>query len=94
MWTFTVEIGPANLERANWIVVDALVDTGASTTTAPSSVLRELGIVPIMTKDFRFAQGEVRSMQIGQAWIRIEGQEFVTQVVFNEEGTTPRAIAL
>ncbi len=47
-----------------------------------------------MQKSFRFAQGEVRSLDVGQAYIRIEGQEFITQVVFNEEGTTPLLGAL
>ena len=69
--------------------MDALVDTGASTTTLPSSILTELGVEPIMQKSFRFAQGETRSLDVGQAFIRIEGQEFITQVVFNDEGTTP-----
>ena len=74
--------------------MDALVDTGASTTSLPSSMLRELGIEPIMRKSFRFAQGEISHMDVGQAFIRIEGQEFITQVVFNEEGTTPLLGAL
>ena len=94
MGTFSVSIGLAGLERNNWIAVDALVDTGASTTSLPSSTLKELGIEPIMKKSFRFAQGEIKNLEVGQAFIRIEGQEFITQVVFNEEGTTPLLGAL
>ena len=94
MGTFSVSIGLAGLGRNNWITLDALVDTGASTTSLPSSILRELGVVSIMQKNFRFAQGEIRNLDIGQAFIRIEGQEFITQVVFNEEGTTPLLGAL
>lgn len=94
MGTFSVSIGLAGLGRNNWITVDALVDTGASTTSLPSSLLSGLGIEPMMQKSFRFAQGEVRSLDVGQAYIRIEGQEFITQVVFNEEGTTPLLGAL
>ncbi len=94
MGTFTVEIALANLDRASWVSVDALVDTGASTTTVPGSLLRQLGIAPIMQQNFRFAQGEVRSLDVGQVWIRVEGQEFITQVVFNAEGTTPLLGAL
>ena len=74
--------------------MDALVDTGASTTSLPSSILRNLGVEPIMQKSFRFAQGEIRNLDVGQAYIRIEGQEFITQVVFNEEGTSPLLGAL
>lgn len=94
MGTFYVSIGLAGLGRNNWITVDALVDTGASTTSLPSSMLRELGVEPIMRKSFRFAHGEIRHLDVGQAFIRIEGQEFITQVVFNEEGTTPLLGAL
>ena len=28
-------------------------------------------------------------MEIGQAWVRFEGQEFLTHVLFNDEGTPP-----
>lgn len=28
-------------------------------------------------------------MEIGQIWIRIEGREVITQVMFNDEGTEP-----
>ena len=74
--------------------MDALVDTGASTTSLPSSMLRELGIEPIMRKSFRFAQGEVREMPVGEARIRLAGKEFTTQFVFNDEGTAPLLGAL
>jgi predicted aspartyl protease len=33
-------------------------------------------------------------MDVGQAWVRIEGEEIVTLVLFNEEGTTPLLGAL
>ena len=92
--TFSVSIGLSGLGRDNWITLDALVDTGASTTSVPSSLLRRLGVEPIMQKSFRFAQGDVRELDVGQAYIRVEGQEFITQVVFNEEGTTPLLGAL
>ena len=94
MGTFSVSIGLAGLGRNSWITLDALVDTGASTTSLPSSMLRGLGIDPIMQKSFRFAQGDVRDLDVGQAYIRIQGQEFITQVVFNAEGTTPLLGAL
>lgn len=57
-------------------------------------MLRRLGVRPVSTERFRFAQGEVRELPVGYTWIRIEGQEFITQVVFNEEGTSPLLGAL
>ena len=96
MGTFSVqiEIGDANRER--WVPMDALVDTGATMTSAPGSLFRELGIEPVSKQLFEFAQGEVRLMDIGYTWVRFEGQEILTQVLFNEEGAPPLlgAIAL
>lgn len=89
MGTFHIEIGIGDERGERWQTMDALVDTGASTTSVPGSILRELAVRPFMTKRFRFAQGEVREMPIGQTWIRLAGQEFITQVIFNEEETAP-----
>ena len=33
-------------------------------------------------------------MEVGQAWLGVEGQEIITQVLFKEEGTTPLLGAL
>ena len=76
-------------EREHWTPLDALVDTGASIAAAPASVLREMGVTPLMRQTFRFAQGGVREMDVGQTWVRLEGKEVVTLVLFNDEGTPP-----
>ena len=87
MGTFYLAIELGDEQGANWRTLDALVDTGASTTSVPASVLRQLGIRPLYTERFRFAQGEVREMPVGETRIRLAGKEFTTQFVFNEEGT-------
>ena len=76
--------------------MSALVDTGATMTAVPASVLRQLGVKPATRKAFQFAQGEVRTMDVGYARVRVEDQEIITQVLFNDEGTPPLlgAIAL
>lgn len=94
MGTFPMQIAVGDPERRRWTTLDALVDTGASITAVPSSVLRELGVTPLAQERFRFAQGETRLMDIGQTWVRVEGRERVTLVLFNEEGTTPLLGAL
>ncbi len=33
-------------------------------------------------------------MDVGQTWLRVQGEEITTQVLFNEEGTTPLLGAL
>ncbi len=81
MGAFYMAIELGDEQGANWRPVDALVDTGASTTSVPASVLRELGVRPVSTERFRFAQGEVRELPVGYAWIRFARKELLTQVI-------------
>lgn len=94
MGTFSVPISIGDPQGENWIEFDALVDTGASVTSVPGSILRELGVTPVSSRGFRFAQGERRRMDMGRTWISVEGREEVTLVVFNDEGTLPLLGAL
>lgn len=94
MGTFFVEIEVGDFAGTRWVPVEALSDTGASTSSLPGSILRGLNVEPKRENTFRFAQGEVRRMSIGQAYIRIMGEEFITDFIFNDEGTTPLLGAL
>ncbi len=89
MGTFSVEIEISAQDNGRWQGMAALVDTGASITSAPASVLRELGVRPTTKQLFQFAQGETRVMDVGYAMLRFEGREIITQVLFNDEGTSP-----
>ena len=89
MGTFSIEIGIGNPERSRWRTIEALVGTGATITAIPASVLRDLGIEPSARRSFKSAHGEPREMDIGDAWVRVEGQETPTPVLFNDEGSTP-----
>ena len=81
-------------QRDRWTSLEALVDTGASISSAPASVLQDLGVTPLLRQSFRFGQGEVRHMDVGQTWIRVEDREVITLVLFNEEDTQPLLGAL
>ncbi len=94
MGIFSVPISIGDSQRERWVDLDALVDTGASITAVAGSLLQELGITPLFKQSFRFAQGDVREMDVGQAWIRVEDKEVVTLVLFNDEGTQPLLGAL
>lgn len=94
MESLSIPISIGDQERERWTTLDALVDTGASITSVPASVLRDLGVAPMTRQNFQFGQGEVRLMDVGQTWMRIEGREVVTLVLFNEEGTLPLLGAL
>ena len=94
MGTFHIAISIGDEQGENWRSINALVDTGASTTSAPASILRELGVQPVTTQRFQFAQGEVRELPIGYTWLRFAGKQLITQVIFNAEGTMPLLGAL
>ena len=94
MGTFHVSITIGDPEGENWVELDAMIDTGASITSVPASILRQLGVSPLMQKRFRFGQGETRTMDVGRTWLRVVDAEIWTQVLFNEENTTPLLGAL
>ena len=94
MGTFRVQINIGDSQGERWTSLDALVDTGASVVSAPASVLQDLNIAPVMRQTFRSAHGEVREMELGRTWVRFEGREVMTLVVFNDEGSTPLLGAL
>ena len=89
MSTFAVPIAVRGLEDQDWVDMEALVDTGSSICSAPASLLQRLKVQPLANREFEFGQGEVRNLDIGQMWVRIEGREVITPVMFNEEGTEP-----
>ena len=94
MGTFSVPIAIGDPQGENWVELDALVDTGASIVSVPASLLIDLGVKPAAQHRFRFAQGGVRNMDIGEARIRVDGLETGTLVAFNDEGTPPLLGAL
>ena len=94
MGTFSLEIQIGDSARERWVTLEALVDTRASITSMSASILRELGVEPVTSERFKFAQGEVREMKIGYTWVRFAGEEVLTQILFNEESTRPLLGAL
>ena len=63
--------------------------TGASFTTLPSSLLRELGIEATGKRGFLLADGRRVEMDYGQAWATIDGESVVTIVVFGKDEAPP-----
>lgn len=95
MGCFNVRIDISNREQPERrITLNALVDTGAFLSSAPASVLHEIGVSPIRRQGFRFADGSSKPMDVGEVLIRINGSESTTQVVFNDEDTQPLLGAL
>ena len=94
MGTFSTQIDIGPLDRKKWERLDALVDTGASASAVPASLLRELGVEPLFRQSFTYASGQVQHMDMGQMWLRLGEREIITLVLFNDEGSEPLLGAL
>ena len=85
MGTFRVplEIGNPSTQVAR--TVDALVDTGATFSMVPSSLLRGLGLEPFMTVTFRIANGETVECPTAWATFSAAGRSVMARVIFGPE---------
>lgn len=86
MGTFSVDVWVGNLFAGTGTSVSALVDTGATNSMLPSSLLNELGIEPVETRFARVADG--RRLEFQTAWARLsaQGRNAVARVAFGPEG--------
>ena len=89
MGTFRVNIEIGDPEGTRYQAVNALVDTGASYTTVPGSILSGLGVPPHDQLTFILADGRRIRRDVGRTWILINGKSEITLVVSGEEGTDP-----
>jgi len=63
------------------------VDTGATYTVLPSSLLQRLGVAALRRVRLRLTDGRVVERNLGEVGIEIEGYRVsATPVVFGEEG--------
>ena len=94
MGTFqvTIEIGDPDGQR--YETVDALVDSGATYTTMPGSLLRQLGVSPHSKRNFLLADGTRIERDFGQTWVSLQGEQDISPVVFGDEGAMPLLGAL
>ena len=85
MGTFSVPIEIGNPDGTQYRTVHALVDTGASHTTIPAPLLRELGVPVHDQVTFILADGRNIQRDVGRTWIRIDGRSEITIVVFGDQ---------
>ena len=88
MGTFTVQAivwNPHNPEKR--LILGLVVDTGATYTTLPASILEKLGVTPIRVIRVRLADNRVVERLVGEIGIEIEGyRASATPVIFGDEG--------
>ena len=89
MGTFRVRIEVGDPQGARFEAVDALVDTGASHTSLPRPLLERMAVKPHASGIFELAEGRQVEFAIGRTWVRIDGREEITLVVFGDEGSEP-----
>ena len=82
-----MEIGDPQGDRFEPVRV--LVDSCAAYTILPSSLLDKLSVEPHDTRNFQMADGRVIRRGYGRTWIRLDGREEISPVIFWDEGTIP-----
>lgn len=87
VFTISAEIGDPSGQH--YEAVELTVDTGSTYTTLPGSFLRQFGVIPARKQRFVLADGRTVDGDVGQTWLRLEGQTQMTVVAFTEEGTPP-----
>ena len=86
--TFYVDFILWNWERAVSRSVSALVDTGASMTQVPTSVLEELGVDRQYSERFLLADGSRTELSVGEVRMELVGKLRTINVVFGAEGSS------
>ena len=89
MGTFQVEMEIGDPQGQRYERVNALVDSGATYSTVPSSMLRSLGVVPHGTRRFVMADGTRIERDFGRTWVRLDGQEDIVPVIFSDDTLSP-----
>lgn len=89
MGTFEVSFQVGDLAGHQFVEVEALVDTGSTYTSIPRNILVNLGVVVQSRRPFRLADESVVEYAIGNAMVRLNGEELAVVVVFADEDSPP-----
>ena len=86
MGTFSVMVNVGNPSGGGQVEIEALVDTGASDSTFPASLLEHLRPAPRSQVNYALADGTEVRFGRGQAVINIDGRDGICPVIFVPEG--------
>ena len=67
----------------------ALVDTGASYSMFPRSMLERLGIATLERHGFELADRSIVEYDVGEALLRVNGRDRTTSVIFGDDDAEP-----
>ena len=85
MGNFRITLGVSAQGGSHFEYVDALVDTGATYTQLPESLLRSLSIVPLGNLSFRLANGQSVMRDVSEAPMRIGDMVRTSPVIFGDD---------
>ena len=86
-----MELFPTAIEVGNptdgvFVEIEPIVDTGATYSMLPSSLLKEkLGLAPLEEMTFTLADGSRQAYGLGEARFKYEGRERTSPVIFGPE---------
>ena len=84
--TFYADFTLLSRDRTRSRTLNGLVDTGASYTMVPASILEELGVEREDTETFILADGSRREMSIGLVAMELDGRRRSVYAIFGAEG--------
>ena len=87
MGTFNEFFDIAAASDGPFETIEAMVDTGATYTWVPASILRRLGVEAIDSETFILADGSSIERPVGEAVVRLDGRVRTTLVVFADDDT-------
>ena len=86
MGMFSVMVSVGNPSGGDQVAIEALVDTGASDSMFPASLLEHLHLEPRSQVDYTLADGTQVRFGRGQAVISIDDRDGICPVIFGPEG--------
>ncbi len=89
MGTFSVQLQVGDPSGHRFETIEAMVDSGATYTVLPASLLERLDVDAHATRHFMLADGSRVERRFGRTWIRIDGKADVSPVVFWDEEALP-----
>ena len=89
MGTFSVPLEVGDQAGGRFETIEALADTSATYTVLPASTLGALGVQPHRSSAFELADGSQHEWQIGRTWVRLQGKQEMTLVVFGDDDVSP-----
>ena len=89
MGLFNVPVEVGDPEATRFERVEALVDSGATYTSLPASLLNSLGVEPHRSMTLALGDGARIERGFGRTWIVMDGESEVSPVIFGDDGVTP-----